>query len=143
MGDRETARILHRVWREVQRAKVEDEEEDEDRDESPDLWPAAFWPEDEEIAGTAAVALLLPSPGLDDAGPNRHPEWRTYPRGLYDFERLQRTKGIGPHRAEVIMSCYGSAWAFLMDTPAGVEERTGGAIISGLAERLLRRLKEG
>ena len=71
-------------------------------------------------------------------GPRRRTrtEWHTSITAVDDYIAIQRVPGIGPRRAEVILSTYGSISGFLADTPEGVAERTRGKIGAGFAARL-------
>jgi hypothetical protein len=67
--------------------------------------------------------------------------WRTRITAVDDYLDLQRVRGIGRRRAEIILMAYGSIGAFLMDTAEGVETRTEGRIRAAIAARLLEEAR--
>ncbi|HEX7120403.1 MAG TPA: transposase [Longimicrobiales bacterium] len=75
------------------------------------------------------------------AGDGRHPGWRDYLNGPDDYRLLQRIRGIGPRRAELLMTACGGLSAFLSCSPAEVCRRTDGRIRASLAETLQHRAR--
>lgn len=59
------------------------------------------------------------------AGPGVHADWRSYLHGEEDLAFLVTARGIGEFRANMFLSAYGTARAFLKDSPAAVAVNVG------------------